>query len=132
RDETIGANKPFRDLAWGLASRGIAVLRYDKRTRAHQAKLAGVMAGFTAKEEAIEDVGHALAFLRQRADIDPQRAFMLGHSLGGMLAPRIARDYPGIAGLAILAGATRPLEDMMLEQVEYLARLDGTLSGEET
>lgn len=131
RDETIGANKPFRDLAWGLATRGIAVLRYDKRTRAHQAKLAGVMAGFTAKEEVIDDVGHALALLRQRTDIDPQRIFVLGHSLGGMLAPRIARDHPGIAGLAILAGATRPLEDMMLEQVEYIARLDGTVSTEE-
>ncbi|HSH15551.1 MAG TPA: alpha/beta fold hydrolase [Verrucomicrobiae bacterium] len=131
RDETVGANKPFRDLAWGLASHGIAVLRYDKRTRAHQAKLAGVMAGFTAKDEVIEDVGHALAFLRQHADIDPQRVFVLGHSLGGMLAPRIARDYPGVAGLAILAGATRPLEDMMLEQVEYIARLDGTVSAEE-
>ncbi len=131
RDETVGANKPFRDLAWGLATRGIAVLRYDKRTRAHQAKLAGVMAGFTAKDEVIEDVGHALAFLRQHADIDPQRVFVLGHSLGGMLAPRIARDYPGIAGLAILAGTTRPLEDMMLEQVEYIARLDGAFSDEE-
>jgi uncharacterized protein len=132
RDETVGANKPFRDLAWGLATRGIAVLRYDKRTRTHPAKLAGALAGFTVKEEVIDDVGHALALLRQRADVDPQRIFVLGHSLGGMLAPRIARDHPGIAGLAILAGATRPLEDMMLEQVEYIARLDGTVSEEET
>lgn len=131
RDETIGANKPFRDLAWGLATRGIAVLRYEKRTREHQTKLTGVMAGFTVKEEVIDDVGYALALLRQRTDIDPQRIFVLGHSLGGMLAPRIARDHPGIAGLAILAGAMRPLEDMMLEQVEYIARLDGTLSAEE-
>jgi len=131
RDETVGANKPFRDLAWGLATRGIAVLRYEKRTRTHQAKLATVMAGFTAKDEVIDDVGHALALLRQRKDIDPQRIFVLGHSLGGTLAPRIARDHPGIAGLAILAGATRPLEDMMLEQVEYIAQLDGTVSADE-
>lgn len=132
RDESIGANKPFRDIAWGLASRGVAVLRYDKRTRVHASKLGGVMAGFTVKDEVTDDVGHALAFLRQRTDIDPQRIFVLGHSLGGMLAPRIARDHPGIAGLAILAGATRPLEDMMVEQVEYIARLDGTMSNEET
>ena len=32
RDETIGPNKPSKDLAWGLASRGIAVMRYEKRT----------------------------------------------------------------------------------------------------
>lgn len=131
RDETVGANKPFRDLAWGLASRGLAVLRYDKRTRVHPAKLAGVMAGFTVKEEVIDDVGHALGLLRRRTEIDPQRIFVLGHSFGGMLAPRVARDHSGIAGLAILAGATRPLEDMMLEQVEYIARLDGTVSEEE-
>lgn len=131
RDETIGANKPFRDLAWGLATRGIAVLRYDKRTRAHQAQLAKVMAGFTAKEEVIDDVGHAVALLRQRPEIDPQRVHVLGHSLGGMLAPRIARDHSGIAGLAILAGATRPLEDMIVEQVNYIARLDGSVSEEE-
>src|SRR5437868_1155092 len=31
RDETMGVNKPFQDIAWGLASNGIAVLRYDKR-----------------------------------------------------------------------------------------------------
>ncbi|MDZ7606573.1 MAG: hypothetical protein U5K79_13515 [Cyclobacteriaceae bacterium] len=32
RDETIGPNKPFRDIAYGLAEKGIASLRYDKRT----------------------------------------------------------------------------------------------------
>src|SRR5258708_674329 len=39
RDETIGGNRPFRDLAWGLASRGIAVVRYDKRTRVYGARM---------------------------------------------------------------------------------------------
>ena len=45
RDETIGPNKPFRDLAWGLASRGIAVLRYEKRTKEHTSKLAAAGVG---------------------------------------------------------------------------------------
>ena len=35
RDATVGQIKQFKDLALGLASRGIAVLRYDKRTRVH-------------------------------------------------------------------------------------------------
>jgi hypothetical protein len=47
RDETIGPNKPFRDLAWGLASQGIAVLRYEKRTKAHAARTAAIKDGFT-------------------------------------------------------------------------------------
>ena len=37
RDETVGPNKPFRDLAWGLAERGIATVRYDKRTKVYGA-----------------------------------------------------------------------------------------------
>ncbi|KLU58747.1 hypothetical protein CEB3_c47640 [Peptococcaceae bacterium CEB3] len=32
-DESIGANKPFRDIAEALSAKGIAVLRYDKRTK---------------------------------------------------------------------------------------------------
>lgn len=132
RDETVGANKPFRDLAWGLATRGIAVLRYDKRTRVHAAKLAAIgLAGFTVREEVIEDAGHALTFLCRRPEIDASRIFLLGHSLGGTLAPRVAREHAGWAGLAILAGSTRPLPDVMVEQYEYLARLDGSVSAEE-
>src|SRR5262249_55418789 len=50
RDETLFGNKPFKDLALGLASRGVAVLRYDKRTKVYQAKLAGVP-GLTVTEE---------------------------------------------------------------------------------
>src|SRR4051794_23786107 len=53
RDETVEANKPFRDLALGLASRGIAVLRYEKRTRKYSGKIATV-AGFPAQQETVE------------------------------------------------------------------------------
>ena len=134
RDETLGPNKPFRDLAWGLASRGVAVLRYDKRTKAHALKFgaeAGRLPPITVREETIEDAGLALAWLRERRDVDAKRIFLLGHSLGGMLAPRIARDHPGFAGLILLAGATRPLERAMIEQLEYIARTDGTVSEQE-
>lgn len=108
------------------------MLRYDKRTRVHAAKLAAAgLAGFTVREEVIDDAGHALAFLRGRPDVDADRLFLVGHSLGGTLVPRLAHDQPGWAGVAILAGATRPLEDVMVEQYEYLARLDGFVTAEE-
>jgi dienelactone hydrolase len=128
RDETIGALKPFKDLAWGLASRGVAVLRYDKRTLAHASKLATLMQGLTVKEETIDDALAAAALLQQTDTIDPKRIFVLGHSLGGMLAPRIAAADRDIAGIVILAGATRPLEDLIVEQSEYIAALDGDVS----
>jgi len=127
RDETLGPLKPFKDLAWGIASRGIAVLRYDKRTKVHGAKMAK-MDGMTVREETIDDALLAVKLLRERAGIDKKRIFVLGHSLGAMLAPRIAKRDETVAGLVILAGPTRPLGDLMVEQYEYIFSLDGKLS----
>jgi dienelactone hydrolase len=131
RDETIGPNAPFRDLAWGLADRGIAVLRYEKRTRQHGAKIAGDK-GFTVREETVEDAVLAAALLRKHDRIDPARVFVLGHSLGGTLAPRIATEDRKLAGLIILAGSTRPFWDVAREQLTYLASVTpGTFAVEQ-
>jgi hypothetical protein len=130
RDETVGANKPFKDLATGLASRGVAVLRYEKRTKVYGAK--GVtLADYTVRQEVVDDALEAVKMLRTQPKIDPARVFVLGHSLGGMLAPRIAVADPKIAGLIVMAGAARPLEEAILAQARYLAMTDGTISPEE-
>ncbi len=136
RDETIGPNKPFKDLAWGLASRGIAVLRYDKRTKVHGARMVAEEAAgipLTVKEETVDDALHAAAFLSKTSGVDPGRTFVLGHSLGGFLMPRIARAAPSgaIAGFIVMAGLTRRLEDAMLDQYAYLFGLAGSLSEED-
>jgi dienelactone hydrolase len=125
RDETIGPNKPFRDLAWGLASQGIAVLRYEKRTKEHGVKFIAIK-DFSIKEETVDDALAAVALLRQNKPIDAKRIMVLGHSLGALAAPRIGEQDPGIAGLILLAGNARPLEDLILEQMIYLYSLDGT------
>jgi uncharacterized protein len=130
RDESLGPNKPFRDLAEGLASRGIAVLRYDKRTRAHASRLAGNRE-YTVKDEVIDDAVAAVKTLRGTRGIRADRVFVLGHSLGGMLAPRIAAAEPSIAGLIVMAGATKPLEQAIVEQTRYLTMLDGKVTAEE-
>ncbi len=126
RDETIGPNKPFRDLAWGLADRGIASLRYDKRSFARPGDLAAVGDRLTVKEEVIDDALAGLALLRGRSDIGA--VFVVGHSLGGTLAPRIAAFEPGPAGIVVLAGMTLPLPEKMLEQTEYIVSLDGVVT----
>lgn len=127
RDETIGGSKPFRDLAWGLASRGIAVLRYDKRTLVHASALASAPT-LTVQEETIDDAIAAVSLLGHTAGIDPNRIVVLGHSLGGMLVPRIGVQDQQIAGFIIMAGATRPLQDLMLEQVAYIDSVHGDTS----
>jgi len=123
RDETIPPNKPFRDLAWGLASQGIAVLRYEKRTNVYAASLESERDTLTVKEEVIDDALEAVALLRARPEIDAQQIFVLGHSLGGYLAPRIGEADPQIRGLIILAGSARPLEDVILDQMTYVLSL---------
>ena len=130
RDETVGANKPFRDLAWGLATKGIAVLRYEKRTKAHASEMAAFASKITLREETVDDALSAVKTLRSSEGINSKRIFVLGHSLGGLAAPRIAAADPGIAGLVILAGSTRLLEDLIVEQTRYLISLQGKPSPE--
>jgi dienelactone hydrolase len=123
RDETIGRNKPFKDLAWGLASRGVAVLRFDKVTFAHPAEVRST-ADFTVADEYIPHALAAIELLRQHPGVDPERIFVLGHSLGGTVAPRVAAREPSLAGLAILAGGIEPLQWSMVRQIRYIASLD--------
>jgi len=128
-DESVLANKPFRDLAWGLASRGVAVLRYQKRTHKYGATMKPDEV--TLDIETIDDAVSAARLLRQREDLDPKRVYVLGHSLGGMAAPYIAEKDPELAGLIILAGNARSLLEVVPEQIEYIANLDGQISDEE-
>ncbi|MBA3395611.1 MAG: alpha/beta fold hydrolase [Deltaproteobacteria bacterium] len=123
RDESVGANKPFKDLSGALASRGIAVVRYDKRTKVHPGKLAK-LTDATIDHEIVDDAIAAVELLRTIKEIDQAHIVVVGHSLGGFAAPRIGAKSKHIAGLAILAGSTRPIPDMMLEQMEYMASLD--------
>ena len=129
QDELVGRHWPFRDLAWGLASRGVAVLRYEKRTMAHpHARKPGE---WTLADETIEDAVAAAELLRKRPEIDAQRVYIAGHSLGGFAAPYIAKRDGKLAGIIILAGNARSILDLLEEQTEYLANLDGTVSPQE-
>ncbi len=86
---------------------------------------------FTVKEEVVDDVVAAVKQMRETAGVRPDRVFVLGHSLGGMLAPRIAAAEPSIAGLILMAAAIKPLEQAIVEQTRYLVMLDGKVSAEE-
>ena len=129
RDETIGPNKPLRNLAHGLAAAGIATLRYDKRTLAQPQSLAG--RPFTVHEEVVADARSALATLAAQPELTETPRFVIGHSLGALLAHRVATGAPDLAGVVQLAAPARPLGDMILAQSRYIAALDGETTTEE-
>lgn len=138
RDESIGSNKPFKDIAWGLASNGIAVLRYDKRTFHYGKSLTPEdIASMTVNEETIDDALAALEFVKNDPSIDQQRLYLLCHSMGAMLAPRIYRETVeretglNLSGLILVAANGRCILDLITEQTEYIAESDGSVTQEE-
>ena len=114
-DEKVGNNYPFRDLAEGLSEKGIAVLRYDKRTFVYGKQMKNDI-GISVKEETIEDAILAAEFLRNDTRINPNKVFVIGHSLGGMLAPRTDAEGGHFAGIIIMAGSPRKLEEILMDQ----------------
>jgi dienelactone hydrolase len=121
-DESIGPHKVFKDLADGLASQGVAVLRYEKRT--HKYSLEMALEKPTLAKEVVDDAVSALKLAREQPRIDPQRVFLLGHSLGGTCAPLIAAKVPELAGFVSLSGTPRSLLDLVDEQMDYIMHLD--------
>ena len=131
RDETIGPNKPFKDIAWGIATRGIVVLRYEKRTKQFSEEMS-ILTNITVREEVINDALFAVEILKNNQHVDPNKIFIIGHSLGGMLAPRIASLDNEIKGIVILAGPTRGIEDLLINQTRYIANIDGIIDENES
>jgi dienelactone hydrolase len=134
RNETIGPNRPFLDIARGLAAQGVAVLRYEKRSKARPQDYAD--GNVTIDNETTDDAVLALQALRSVPQVDAGRVFLLGHSQGGMMAPRIAAHAAQagapVAGLVLFAAPARKLLDILVEQQRRLAVLDdGHTSDEE-
>lgn len=115
-DEKVMALTPFRDLAEGLAKRGIASLRYDKRTFAHPRKMKKT--DVTVKEETVDDAVLAVGMLKADPRIDPDRVFLIGHSMGAMLAPRIDAEGADVRGMVLMAGTPHRLEEIVLRQLK--------------
>lgn len=126
RDETIRQNKPFKDLAHGLARLGIATVRYDKRTYIYRENSVPKGEELLLSHEVTDDALSAVKLARSSERIDPSRIFVLGHSLGGMMAPRIASLCPELKGIILLAANARPLEEVLIEQLTYLNELNPT------
>lgn len=122
RDETVNSTKVFKDIALGLASKGIAVLRYEKRSKVFQAR--AIKKERTVRDETMNDVISAYKSLKNIESIDTTKIFLLGHGFGGMMLPRIAKEIPDVAGIFIVAANAGRLDDLILEQTIFLLSLD--------
>jgi hypothetical protein len=131
QDSTVGPNKIFKDLAWGLASRGIAVMRYTKRTHQFGAGLGGgPISSFTLAEELSDDARAAVALMVSQPGIDHRQLYLLGHSLGGEAVPPIAAADPKIAGIVLMGTPPGDVLTVLLKRAEAGAQRAGE-EGEE-
>lgn len=121
KDGTLGPNKPYKDIAWALAAKGIAVYRYDKRT-ANPANLKGIknLNDFLLYEEYVEDLKNIVAYFSEDKRINPKQIFIAGHSQGGFMLPYFTKACPKIKGVISLAGNYSNVVDLMAYQFEYL------------
>jgi len=108
----IPGYRPFRQIADTLSRRGIAVLRLDDRGVGGSG---GVAPNVTTARFA-EDLRAAVAYLRTRQEIAPERIGLVGHSEGGVTAPMVAATDPRIRAVALLAGTSRPGREVSLYQ----------------
>jgi pimeloyl-ACP methyl ester carboxylesterase len=111
----------YRQLAHALAEVGIASLRFDKRGVGESEGTIET----ASMTDLVDDARAALAALRARPEVDSSRVFLVGHSEGAYLATILAADDPELAGLALLAGAARPLDEITRWQVETAMRQSG-------
>ena len=126
-NEHIGKLYPFRDLAEGLMKYGIASIRYDKRSYAHGRKMLKSKQLITVREETIEDAILAADLLRNDPRIDSEKIFIIGHSMGAMLAPRIDHEGGNFKGLIMMAGSPFRLEEILKRQLAEIAEHSNAL-----
>ncbi len=124
KDESIGPNKILKDIALGLASQGIGSLRYDKRTLVYGEELKTSNNNLGIEEEVIEDALNAIKLLDKHSETKSSSIVVIGHILGGMCAPLIAKKSSKVKGVVLMAANARPLEDLILEQLTYIYSLD--------
>ncbi len=126
-DERVMKLTPFKDIAEGLAERGVASLRYDKRTFVYARKMRKT--DVTVKEETVDDALLAVELLKQTPEIDRERIYILGHSMGAMLAPRIDAEGADVRGLILMAGTPYRLEDIVINQLRRSGEGNPVLRG---
>ncbi|WP_027295841.1 alpha/beta hydrolase [Robinsoniella sp. KNHs210] len=120
KDESLGQLKPFRDLAWGLAQKGVASYRYDKISYVYGKELAADP-DFTVYDETVNDAVAAVKMLREQKGIT--KVYVVGHSQGGQMMPAIA-EAASPDGCIMMAAPARGFAETIERQCKYLQSLE--------
>ena len=123
RDETIFENKPFKDIAENLYSKGISSYRFDKRTLSNPESFNDKS---TIDDEVTNDIINIVTYFKNDSQFSNYEIIVLGHSLGAYLLPRIANKSNQISKIILLAANSQPLDKLIIEQYEYLYKLTPT------
>lgn len=95
-----------------LTEEGFLVLRIDDRG-VGESKGPTDGLGYT---DLVADARACVEHLLGRADVDPTRVCVIGHSEGGLTAPILATEIKEIAAIVLMAPLGRPLPEVILEQ----------------
>jgi len=114
----------FEELADGLEAAGFVVLRYDKRTCGPFNDCADN--GYPSPSvmhvvgDLMKDAGAAVRWLAAQKEVDASRIYVVGHSEGGQLVPRLLTDVAELRGGVMLAAPYFAIDTVMLGQVAFL------------
>lgn len=127
RDETIGPNKPFKDMAEAFLKEGIASYRFDKRTKSNPETFSDES---TVEDEVVVDAVAIINHFRGSEKFKNHKIIVLGHSLGAFMMPKIVNSI-SIDKAIMMAGNARDLQDVIIDQYVYLNNLNPTKEGED-
>lgn len=119
-NESLGPNKLFKDLAYGLASNNISSIRYNKRSYDYKNSIAKRANKITIDEVVTDDAVKAIAKAKA---LGAEKIILLGHSLGAHMAPKIAAKAH-VDGVILMAGNASPLQEVILPQITHIMEND--------
>lgn len=103
-DPPTGVSASYLALLNVLDGAGLVTMRVDKRG-------VGTSGGAACADESlaeeVEGYRAALRVLREQPFVRPQSVYLLGHSVGGLIAPLLAHE-PGVAGLVVYGADPTP------------------------
>lgn len=132
RNGSMGKNKVYLDMALQLVQKGVSVLVYDKRTYVYQYRDPFPLDSMDYYSETIDDAAEAFLVAKKIKEIDSNRIYIAGHSLGAMCGPLIAKKCKGLKGLILLAAPGRSLLEILPDQLDYIQSLATKENKEET